>query len=103
MSGIEGIVSEAASRYASALLDLAGETKSLKTVEKDLKTLKGLFAKSDDLSRLASSPVITAADKITALTAIAKKSKAQQINHTIYRHCNRESPRQRNSGYDYGV
>ncbi len=79
MSGFEGIVSEAASRYASALLDLAGETKSLKTVEKDLKTLKGLFAKSDDLSRLASSPVITAADKITALTAIAKKAKLSKL------------------------
>ena len=46
MSGFEGIVSEAASRYASALLGLAQESKSLKTVEKDLKTLSGLFAKA---------------------------------------------------------
>ena len=103
MSGFEGIVSEAASRYASALLDLAGETKSLKTVEKDLKTLKGLFAKSDDLSRLASSPVITAADKITALTAIAKKAKLSKLTTQFIGTVTRESPRQRNSGYDYGV
>lgn len=79
MSGFEGIVSEAARRYASALLDLAQETKSLKTVEKDLKTLKSLFAKSDDLSRFASSPVITVSDKITALQAVAKKAKLSKL------------------------
>jgi len=79
MSGSEGIVSEAAGRYASALLDLAGETKSLKTVEKDLKTLKGLFAKSDDLSRLASSPILALSDKDAALAAIAKKAKLGKL------------------------
>ncbi len=74
MSNPKGIVSEAASRYASALLELAQSSKSLKTVEKDLKTLKGLFGKSDDLRALASSPVIADGDKLKALLGVAKKA-----------------------------
>lgn len=79
MSNTDVIVSEAAKRYASALLELAEDSKSLKTVEKDLKTLKGLFAKSEDLTRLANSPVISDADKSRALLAVAKKAKLGKL------------------------
>ena len=75
MSNAIAITSEAASRYASALLQLAEEAKTLKTVEKDLKTLKGLFAKSADLMKMATSPVLADADKVKALLALATKAK----------------------------
>ena len=40
MSDTEVITGEAPSRYALALLELAEESKSLKKIEKDVKTLK---------------------------------------------------------------
>lgn len=74
MSNQDVITGEAPHRYALALLDLAEETKSLKTVEKDLKTVKTLFANSEDLRRMASSPVFVVDDKVKSLNAIAKKA-----------------------------
>ncbi|MBL4869534.1 MAG: F0F1 ATP synthase subunit delta [Robiginitomaculum sp.] len=79
MSNLEGIVSLAAGRYAQALLELAQSSKSLKTVEKDLKTLKSLFIKSDDLRAMANSPVIADTDKLKALLAVAKKAKIGKL------------------------
>ena len=72
-------MSEAAGRYAHALLELAQTSKSLKTVEKDLKTLKKLFDKSDDLRALATSPVIADTAKLKSLLAIAKKAKLSKL------------------------
>ena len=79
MSDTEVITGEAPSRYALALLELAEESKSLKTVEKDVKTLKSAFAKSADLQRLAGSPVFATDDKVKALTAVAKKAKVSKL------------------------
>lgn len=79
MSEAIAITSEADSRYASALLQLAEEAKSLKTVEKDLKTLKGLFAKSTDLIEMASSPVLADDAKAKALLALATKAKLGKL------------------------
>jgi len=73
------ITGEAPKRYAQALLELAEGAKSLKTVEKDVKNLKSLFAKSDDLIHMASSPVIALDDKVAALTAVAKKAKVSTL------------------------
>ena len=75
MSNPDMITGEAAKRYAIALLELAEEAKSLKAVEKELKTLKGLFAKSADLTALAKSPVVATADQLAAMLAISKKAK----------------------------
>ncbi len=79
MSDTDDISSEAAPRYAQALLELAEESKSLKTVEKDVKTLKAIFANSDDLRRMAASPVFAIDDKIAAFTAVAKKAKIGKL------------------------
>lgn len=79
MSNPDMITGEAAKRYASALLELAEGAKSLKTVEKDLKTLKGLFAKSADLTALSKSPVVATADQSTAMLAVAKKAKLSKL------------------------
>jgi len=73
------ITGEAPKRYAQALLELAEEAKSLKKIEKDVKTLKVLFGKSDDLTRMASSPVIDLEDKVAALTAVAKKARVSAL------------------------
>lgn len=73
------ITGEAPKRYAQALLELAEEAKSLKKVEKDVKTLKALFAKSADLTQMASSPVVALDDKVAALTAVAKKAKVSPL------------------------
>ncbi|HHL43724.1 MAG TPA: F0F1 ATP synthase subunit delta [Hellea balneolensis] len=80
MSNAEIIMSEAAQRYASALLDLATESKSLKTIEKDVKALRGLFTKSADLMRMVKSPVISDEDKKKALLALAKKAKLSKLS-----------------------
>ena len=79
MSNEIAITSEAAGRYASALLALAEETKSLKSVEKDLKNLKSMFAKNKDLVDVASSPVLANADKAKALLALATKAKLGKL------------------------
>ncbi|MCF6221271.1 MAG: F0F1 ATP synthase subunit delta [Robiginitomaculum sp.] len=83
MSEAIAITSEADSRYASALLQLAEETKTLKSVEKDLKTLKGLFAKSTDLNDMATSPVLADADKTKALLALATKAKLGKLTQNF--------------------
>lgn len=74
MSNPDIITGEAPGRYASALLDLAEEAKSLKTVEKDLAKLKKIFAGNADVSRMAANPVFATEDKVAALSAIAKKA-----------------------------
>jgi len=79
MSDAIAIPSEAARRYAGALLELAEEAKSLKSAEKDLKTLAGLFAKSGDLVAMAASPVVSDADKAKALLVLAKKAKLGKL------------------------
>ena len=79
MSDTEVITGEAPSRYALALLELAEESKSLKTIEKDAKKLKAAFTKSADLQRLTRSPVFSVAQKVDALSAVAKKAKLSKL------------------------
>ncbi len=75
MSDTVVITGEAPHRYASALLDLAEEGKSLKTVEKNLANFKKTYAANSELRRVAESPVFKTEDKVAALTAIAKKAR----------------------------
>ena len=79
MASLDTITSEAAGRYASALLELAEEAKALKTVERDVKTLKNLLAKSEDLRTLAASPVLPNAQKAKALLTVAQKAKLGKL------------------------
>jgi len=73
------ITGAVATRYASALYELAVEAKSLKSVEKDVKTLKSLFAKNDDLGRLIANPVFATEDKAQALIAVSAKAKVGKL------------------------
>ncbi len=79
MSDTDVITGEAPSRYALALLELAEESKSLKRIEKDVKSLKSIFEKNDNIRRLAESPVFSIEDKVSALTEITKKAKLNKL------------------------
>jgi F-type H+-transporting ATPase subunit delta len=63
-------VSGVAGRYASALFDLAHESRQTEAVAEQLGKLDALVAGSPDLDRLIRSPVFSASDQIKALDAI---------------------------------
>ncbi|MEM9600987.1 MAG: F0F1 ATP synthase subunit delta [Pseudomonadota bacterium] len=79
MTADDVITGEAAARYAEALIELADDAKSLNRVEKDLAAMKQAFKDSDDLRRMARSPVLATADKVSAITAIAKAAKLSPL------------------------
>jgi len=68
-----------ASRYATAVFELAKEAKKLPAVEKDVVTLTASLADSADLRDLISSPVYSRAEQVTAMAAVAKKMGLSQI------------------------
>ena len=69
----------AAVRYATALIDVAHDTKKIDSVEKDLYALEAMIDGSEDLQRLINSPLLSRPQQINAITAIAKKAKFQAI------------------------
>lgn len=79
MSNTDVISSEAAGRYATALLELAQEAKSLNSVEKDVKKLTAMFANNDSVRKMATNPVYATEDKTAALVALAKKAKVGKL------------------------
>lgn len=66
--------SDVAGRYASALFDLAIEADCLAAVEGELVAFDGLLEESDDLRRLAESPVFDADTKLAGFSAILEKA-----------------------------
>jgi F-type H+-transporting ATPase subunit delta len=73
VSETASISSGIASRYATALFDLAKEAKGLKTLETDLDAVEAALKESADLRDLIASPVYTRGDQQAAVAAIAKK------------------------------
>jgi F-type H+-transporting ATPase subunit delta len=67
VSGVPG-------RYASALFELAGETRQVEETGENLEQFQALLDGSEDLQRLVRSPVFSADDQIAALEAICKKA-----------------------------
>jgi F-type H+-transporting ATPase subunit delta len=67
---------EIAKRYATALFELADETKQVDAVESDLKTIKALLGESEDLRRLCRSPVLSRGEQGKAVAAILDAGKA---------------------------
>ncbi|MGL5361789.1 MAG: F0F1 ATP synthase subunit delta [Bosea sp. (in: a-proteobacteria)] len=68
MSGVSG-------RYAMALFELAGEAKAIDSVEKNLISFNQLIQGSTDLQRLIGSPVFTADEQVSAISALLSKAK----------------------------
>jgi F-type H+-transporting ATPase subunit delta len=63
-----------AQRYATALFDLAKESRKLDRVGNDLAGLVALMEESADLKRLVESPVISRADQGRAIRAVAERA-----------------------------
>ena len=68
-----------AQRYATAILELAQEDKSVETVERDLTNLRQLIAESPDLTRFVRSPVFTRADHVKGMRAVLGTIDASQL------------------------
>jgi len=74
VAGEDGIVSGMAGRYATALFELALESKAVDQVQSDLKRFDALVASSPDLTRLVRSPVFSADEQAKALAAVLDKA-----------------------------
>ena len=68
------IISGMAGRYASALFELALESRALDAVKADLEKFDALIAENKDLERLVRSPVFGADEQLKALGAILDKA-----------------------------
>jgi F-type H+-transporting ATPase subunit delta len=74
VAGEDPITSGMAGRYATALLELALEQKSVDAVKRDLDGFDTLLAESKDLQRLVRSPVFGADEQAKALGAVLAKA-----------------------------
>jgi F-type H+-transporting ATPase subunit delta len=74
VAGEGGIVSGMAGRYATALFELALESKAVDQVQADLKAYDALVASSPDLTRLVRSPVFSADEQAKALAAVLDRA-----------------------------
>ncbi len=77
MSEPASISTGIASRYASAVFDIAQEGKKLPALEKDVDALEAALAESEDLQALIASPIYTRDEQAAAIAAVAKKMKLQ--------------------------
>ena len=68
-----------AGRYATALLALADAASSLDKVAEDLKSLRSMINDSADLRRVISSPVLTRAEQVKALSALCAKAEMDEL------------------------
>ena len=74
-SGVSGI----AERYATALYDLADETKALDAVAEDLRRLKNLIDGSPDLRRFLRSPLIDRQAQTRGMQAVLAAAKTGDL------------------------
>lgn len=74
MSGNDSIIAGMAGRYAGALFELAIDSGELDTVAKDMNAFGKLLSESEDLRRLVSSPVFSAEEQQSAISAVLDKS-----------------------------
>ncbi|SFR56097.1 ATP synthase F1 subcomplex delta subunit [Yoonia tamlensis] len=75
MSETAGISTSIASRYATAVFELAKEGKAIKALETDVAALESAIADSADMRTLLSSPLYSREQQGTAISAIAEKMK----------------------------
>jgi F-type H+-transporting ATPase subunit delta len=69
-----------ATRYATAIFELAQEKKSLDAVDKDLASLKAMVAASPDLARLVRAPVFSGEEQVAGLNAILYRMEASPLS-----------------------
>ncbi len=71
MENSGGIGASLSGRYATALFDLARESKQVETVETSLATLRAALDQSEDFAKLTTSPVLDRADAAKGVAAAA--------------------------------
>ncbi|MCB2010145.1 MAG: F0F1 ATP synthase subunit delta [Geminicoccaceae bacterium] len=79
LSANSAAASGLASRYATALFELAGEAGALDAVALDLQSLDALVEESDDLRRMIRSPVLTRDAQRNAVLAVADKAGLNEL------------------------
>ncbi len=79
MAGTATGQSGLASRYATALFELADQAAALDPVAEDLRKIKGLIEDSADLRRLLRSPVISRDEQRRALAAILEQAEVSDL------------------------
>ena len=72
-----------AQRYATAMFELAKAHKKLDRVQADLAGFVRLMAESSDLKRLVESPVISRADQVEAIQAIADRAAVDDLTKRL--------------------
>ena len=72
-------VSEAATRYASALLDLASEENVIPQVEAELNAFGAALDASADLTGALAAPTVSAENKVAVIQAISAKMGLSQL------------------------
>lgn len=84
MSATASLTSGAAGRYATALFEIAAESKRLKPVEADLDTLAAALAESSDLRDLTQSPIYPRDQQGAAMAAICTKMElGAEVSSTV--------------------
>ena len=83
MSETAGISTGIATRYATAVFDLAKEGKAIKALESDVATLEAAMAESADLRTLLTSPLYSREEQSGAISAIAKKMELSDITSNV--------------------
>lgn len=73
------VVSGLAGRYATALFDLAQESKAVDTVHASLKTVAAALAEGGDFARLTTSPLVGRQAARNAVTAVASAMKLDEL------------------------
>jgi F-type H+-transporting ATPase subunit delta len=73
------VLEQIARPYATALFDLAAESKAIAAVEKSVDSVLKLISQSDDFSRFLSSPVLSADAKNKAIDALLAKAKTPEL------------------------
>ena len=68
-----------AGRYATAIFELAQDSKAIPAVEQDFANLKSLMAANPDFARVIRSPVFSAEEQSKALKAILEKIEASKL------------------------
>ena len=79
MSEPASISTGIASRYATAMFELAAEAKALVALENDVDALDAALAESADLRDVISSPIYSRDDAQASITAVAKAMSLQDI------------------------
>ena len=74
MSETASISTGIASRYATAVFDIAKDNKEIATLEADVDQLDAILKESEDFRDLLSNPVYSRSEQEAAVTAIAQKA-----------------------------